>query len=86
MNSETLIITRLPAANAPARPLKIRLPGKFQAVRMPTTPSGWYCTQASPRSVWRCSSRIHSATLALVYFMAASGLSTSNSREKSWLR
>ncbi|MNJ66100.1 hypothetical protein D3C77_621470 [compost metagenome] len=41
LNSDSLIITRLPAARAPARPLKIMLPGKFQAVRMPTTPNGW---------------------------------------------
>ncbi|MNG22996.1 hypothetical protein D3C84_1075480 [compost metagenome] len=40
LNSETLIMTRLPAARAPARPLKTMFTGKFQAVTIPTTPSG----------------------------------------------
>ncbi|MNN61223.1 hypothetical protein D3C81_1764500 [compost metagenome] len=70
-------MTRLPAASASARPPKIITAGKFQAVRMPTTPLGWYCTQASPRLVARVSGFIHSARLALEYFSEASGLTTS---------
>ncbi|MCY1180418.1 hypothetical protein D9M73_208600 [compost metagenome] len=86
MNSETLIITRLPAARASARPPKIITAGKFQAVTMPTTPLGWYCTQASPRLVARASGCIHPARLALAYFSEAIGLSTSYRRERSLLR
>ncbi|MNF03077.1 hypothetical protein D3C80_2023310 [compost metagenome] len=77
MNSETLIITRFPAAKASASPPKTITPGKFQAVTMPTTPSGWYCTQASPRLLARTSGFIHSAKLALAYFSEANGPSTS---------
>ncbi|MNO61746.1 hypothetical protein D3C76_524010 [compost metagenome] len=86
VNSEGLIITRLPAARAPARPLKARFTGKFHGLTMPITPSGWYSTQASPRSVWRGSGFIQPATWALLCFSTISGESTSVTREKSLLR
>ncbi|MCY1433664.1 hypothetical protein D9M71_497000 [compost metagenome] len=86
MNSDGLIITRLPAASAPAKPLKIMLPGTFQAVTIPTTPKGWYCTHAWPALTWRASGCIQAASSALVCLSTARGDSTSLPREKVGLR
>ena len=41
VNSDGLIIARLPAASTPANGAKVRFTGKFQGLIMPTTPLGW---------------------------------------------
>ena len=75
MNSEGLIIARLPAANTPARGAKVRLTGKFQGLITPTTPLGCHCTVAlapnRPRIagvVLRFSGLIHLATFSRANF------------------
>ena len=40
VNSDGLIIARLPAASTPASGEKVRFTGKFQGAMMPTTPLG----------------------------------------------
>jgi hypothetical protein len=75
VNSDGLIIARLPAASTPASGAKVRLTGKFQGLITPTTPLGWYRTSAlapnRPRIagvVLRFSGRIHLARFSLAYF------------------
>ena len=46
VNSDGLIIARLPAASTPASGAKVRFTGKFQGLMMPTTPLGWKRTSA----------------------------------------
>ena len=41
VNSDGLIIARLPAASTPASGEKVRLTGKFHGLITPTTPLGW---------------------------------------------
>jgi len=42
VNSLGLIIARLPAANTPAKGVKVRFTGKFQGEMIPIVPFGWY--------------------------------------------
>ena len=71
VNSEGLIMARLPAARMPARGAKVRFTGKFQGLITPTTPLGWKRTSAlapnRPRMAGvglRFSGRIHLARLS----------------------
>ena len=72
VNSDGLIIARLPAASTPASGAKVRFTGKFQGLMIPTTPFGWKRTCAlapkRPRMAgvgWRFSGRIHLARFSL---------------------
>src|SRR5215468_9288575 len=52
VNSDGLIIARLPAANTPASGVNVRFTGKFHGLMTPTTPFGWNWTYArAPNTV-----------------------------------
>ena len=93
VNSEGLIMARLPAASTPARGVKVRLTGKFHGLMTPTTPLGWKRTSHlapnRPRIagvVGRFSAFIHFWTWALACLRVEIDEATSVKAEASFER